>query len=72
MRLWDEAKEAQDKGVQGMSDGLLMQAYSNFEEARGIYKDLDNRYPETEFAAQLHTVERHMGELQKAIGSGEW
>jgi len=72
LRLWDEAKDAADKGEQGIADGLLMQAYAKLEQAHSIYEDLDKRHPNTSFAERLREVEAHMYQAQKVIGTGDW
>ena len=72
LRLWDEAKDAADKGEQGIADSLLMQAYKKLEQAHGLYKNLDTRHPNAHFADRLKEVETHMSEAQKTVGTGNW
>ncbi len=71
LRLWDEAKDAFDKGERDLGDGLLLQAYTKLEQAHNIYEDLDQRFPDTPFAMEIQAVEKHMYDIQKAIGTGE-
>jgi hypothetical protein len=72
LRLWDEAKDAMDKGEQGIADGLLMQAYSKLEQAHRLYENLNKHHLDTPFSKKLQAVEKHMYDIQKAIGTGDW
>jgi hypothetical protein len=71
LKLWDDAKDALDKDEQGVSDGLLLQAYRKLEEAHRLYEELCASEPGAQHEKELQSLERNMYEIQKAMGSGD-